>query len=107
MKILTGNPKKIFKIIYKRYKSNNPINSDEISVLFPNETELEEDLTYLHILDLIDHDYYWNYFLTPKGRIYYKDIFIHFFIAITKSFFAPIIVAFITTLITLWLKGSL
>ena len=105
LNILTGNPKKIFKIIYKRYKSNNPINADEISTLFSNQVELEEDLTYLHTLNLIDHDYTWKYFLTPKGRIYYKELFIHLFLAITKSIVFPIIVAFITTLITLWLKG--
>lgn len=57
MQILTGNPKKIFKLIYKRYKSNNLINSDEIRTLFSNDVELEEDLTYLQILELIDHDY--------------------------------------------------
>lgn len=107
MQILTGNPKKIFKLIYKRYKSNNLINSDEIRTLFSNDVELEEDLTYLQILELIDHDYDWNYVLTAKGRIYFKNIFLYFFFAITKSFFCPIIIAFITTLITLWLKGSL
>lgn len=107
MTILTGNPKKVFKIIYKRYKSNFLINSDEIRTFFSNENELEEDLTYLHKLDLIDHDYHWNYVLTSTGRIYFKNIFLEFFFAITKSIFCPIIVAFITTLITLWLKGSL
>ncbi len=105
MNILTGNPKKIFKLIYKRYRSNNLINSDEIRTLFSNDIELEEDLTYLHKLELVDHDYEWNYVLTSKGRIYFKNILWEVFFAVTKSIFCPIIVAFATTLITLWLKG--
>lgn len=107
MKILTGKPKEIFNLIYKRYNSDNLINSDEIRNLFHNINELEEDLSFLHSLDLIDHDYHWNYVLTSKGRTYYKDLFLQYFFATTKSIFCPIIVAFVTTLITLWLKGSL
>lgn len=103
---LVGNPRKIFKIIYKRYNHNNLINSDEIRTIFPNTEELEEDLTYLHALGLIDHDYDWNYNLTAKGRIYFKIETITSFEIVIKSILCPIIVAFITTLITLWLKGS-
>lgn len=107
MVILLGTPKKIFKIIYNRYNSNNPINSDELISLFSNTQELEEDLKYLKSLELIDYDYNWNYLLTARGRIYYKLKLSYYLDIVTKSIFCPIIVAFITTLITLWLKGSL
>lgn len=107
MVILVGTPKKIFKIIYNRYNSNNLINSDELQCLFPNEQELRDDLAYLKNLDLIDYDYNWNYLLTSKGRIYFKLKLQYYFDTAVNSIFCPIIVAFITTLITLWLKGSL
>lgn len=100
MNNLTGNPRKLFKIIYKRYNKNNLINSDELSNLFPNTQELEEDLTYLHTLDLIDHDYDWNYLLTAKGRIYFKTRRIFWFEKIITSIFFPLVVAFVTALIT-------
>ena len=106
MNILTGNPRKIFKLIYKRYNSNNLINSDEIKILYPNIQELESDLCYLYSLGLIETDYQWNYLLTSKGRTYFKNIFLEIFLTLTKSFFCPIIVAFVTTLITIWLKDS-
>lgn len=51
MERLKGNPRKIFKIIYKRYNINNLINSDELSKLFPNNIQLEQDLTYLYELN--------------------------------------------------------
>ena len=107
MVILLGTPKKIFKIIYNRYNSKNPINSDELTSLFSNTQELEDDLNYLKSLELIDYDYNWNYLLTAKGRIYYKLKLSYYLDIATKSIFCPIIVALITTLITLWLKGSL
>lgn len=107
MNNLTGTPRKIFKLIYKRYNSNNLIDSDEIRNIYPNTQELEDDLTYLRNLGLIDHDYHWRYYLTSKGRTYFKQETENSFEVIIKSIICPIIVAFITTLITLWLKGSL
>lgn len=104
---LTGTPRKIFKLIFKRYNSNNLINSDEIRTLYPNEQELEDDLQYLHDLGLIDHDYSWNYLLTSKGRLYFKHETINSVEIVLKSIFCPIVVSFITTTITLLLKGSL
>ena len=103
---LVGNPRKIFKLIYSRYNTNNFINFDEFQSIFTNSQELEADLAYLKSLELIDYDYHWNCLLTAKGRIYFKLEFLYYFEIVTKSIICPIIVAFITTLITLWLKGS-
>lgn len=103
---LTGNPRRILKTISKRYKNNKLINSDEIITLFPNIDELEEDLIYLQSLKLIDRDCEWNYYLTTQGRIYFKTETINSFEIVIKSIICPIVVAFFTTLITLWLKGS-
>ena len=107
MNKLVGTPRKLFKIIFNRYNDNNFINSDELQSLFPNTQELNEDLMYLKSLELIDYDYSWNYLLTSKGRIYFKLELLYYFETITKSILCPIIVALFTTLITLWLKGSL
>lgn len=107
MVILVGSPKKLFKLIYNRYNSKNPINSDELEVLFSNRQDLESDLNYLKSLELINSDYNWNYLLTAKGRIYFKLKLQYYFDTAVKSIFCPIVVAFVTTLITLWLKGSL
>lgn len=107
MVILVGSPKKLFKLIYNRYNSKNLINSDELQAVFPDTQELNEDLTYLKNLELIDCDYNWNYLLTSKGRIYFRLELQYYFDTAVKSIFCPIVVAFVTTLITLWLKGSL
>ena len=105
MEILTGTPRKIFKLIFKRYKHNNLINSDEIINLFPNTRELEEDLNYLHSLGLIDHDSKWNYLLTATGRVYFRAETIKNIEIVMKSTIFPIIVSYITTLITLCLQS--
>lgn len=101
---LVGNPKKVFKKIYKRYNSNNLINSDELLKLFSNETQLEQDLTYLHDLGLIEVDNNYFYHLTSLGRQYFKLKTSDSFETVIKSIFCPIIVSIITTLITMWLS---
>lgn len=103
---LSGTPRKLFKLIYKRYNDNNVISTDELKKLFPNQIELEEDLSYLFNLGLIDHDYNWHFILTAKGRIYFKLKTKNSIEILLKSIFCPIIVSFITALITMWLKGS-
>ena len=100
MKILVGTPKKVFNIIFDRFNSNNPIDSDELKTIFTNEAQLEEDLFYLRNLDLIDTDYQWKYILTTKGRVYKKELFLYWFEKVRTSIIFPLIVAFITALIT-------
>lgn len=100
MIILVGTPKEVFNTIYKRYNSNNLIDSEELESIFPNRVQLEEDLIFLKELDLIYNDYSWKYHLTTKGRIYYKDLFFYWFEKLTTSFIFPLIVAFLTALIT-------
>lgn len=103
---LVGTPKRIFKKIYKRYNSNNPINSDELIKLFSNMSHLEQDLTYLHELGLIEVDSDYRYYLTSLGRQYFKLETSDSFEIVIKSIFCPIIVAFFTTLVTMWLSSS-
>ncbi|EAC8001193.1 hypothetical protein QLI93_001572 [Listeria monocytogenes] len=50
---------------------------------------------------------YWTIFLTDEGVSYFENSKIKTKDFILKSFLAPIIVSAITTLITLWLTGSL
>ncbi len=102
---LVGTPKRIFKKIYKRYNSNNLINSDELLKLFPNAIYLEQDLTYLHELGLIEIDSEYCYHLTSSGRQYFKLETSDSFEIVIKSIFCPIIVAFFTTLVTMWLSS--
>lgn len=102
---LIGNPRKIFKKIYKRYKSNNLINSNELIKYFPNIVQLKQDLDYLRVLDLIDIDTKQNYHLTTKGREYFKAENHDSFETVIKSIFCPIIVSVITTLTTMWLSS--
>jgi len=101
---LSGTPRKLFKLIYDRYNSNNPISSDELRELFSNTEELEQDLQYLYDLGLIDHDYNWHYVLMAKGRIYYVLETKNSVEIILKSILCPIVVSAITTLLTMWLK---
>lgn len=107
MTVLTGTPRKIFKVIFKKYKVNSAISFNTLIKIFPNQIELEDDLKYLETLNLIEHDYHWQYHLTSEGRIYFRAETMHSFETIMKSIICPVIVAFLTTLITLWLKGSL
>lgn len=100
MIILVGTPKKVFKVIYKRYSTNNCIDSDELRSIFTNEIQLDEDLAYLKKLDLIDVDHHWKYQLTTNGRIYYKELCFYWFEKITTSLIFPLIIAFFTALIT-------
>ena len=105
MERLKGNPRKIFKIIYKRYNINNLINSDELSKLFPNNIQLEQDLTYLYELKLIDIDSGYHYHLTAIGRQYFKFEASYLLEIAFKSILCPIIVSIITTVITMWLSN--
>ena len=104
---LIGTPRKVFKVIYKNYNNNCLINHDELKKLFTNINELEEDLTYLINLGLIYSDNYWYYHSTPTGRMYFKNETSNSLEIIIKSIFCPIIVSFLTTLITLLLKELL
>lgn len=100
MKILVGTPKKVFNVIFDRFTANNPIDSDELKTIFKSETQLEEDLLYLENLGLIETDYQWKFILTTEGRIYNKELFWYWFEKVIISIIFPLIVAFITALIT-------
>lgn len=102
---LVGIYRKMFKVIYKACNKNCFIDYDQLKNTFPNSTTLNEDLIYLCHLGLIYDDNYCRYHLTPTGRMYFKNETSNSFEIIIKSIFCPIIVAFFTTLITLWLKS--
>lgn len=101
---LVGNQKKIFKIIYKHCLNNKIINSCYFYNLDYNVDEFDDDIKYLIEQDLIFCDYNWNYKLTAKGRSYFKYRLSFWVETLIRSIFCPILVAFFTTLITLWLK---
>lgn len=103
---LVGNQRKIFIYIYKnrnkgltRFDISRKIKSIPNHEVSMHLRELLKNgyISYIGLNDTID--------LTSKGLSYLnfrKSFWIETFI---KSIFFPIIVAFLTTLITLWLKG--
>ncbi len=103
---LTGSHRKLFKLIYKRFKSSNLISYKELEDIFPDTDILYEDLTYLMVTaKLVISDNNGCYLPSSLGRNYFKLETIKSIEIVLTSIFCPIVVAFLTTLITLWLKG--
>lgn len=85
--ILVGNPRKIFKKIYKGYNSNNLITTDELYSLFTDSTQLQQDLNLLYELKLISSGLDSKYRLTADGRMYFKLEIFNLLRVIFKSIF--------------------
>lgn len=113
MEKLVGNQRKILKIIYNSTKNSKnfqcypKISASSILKHFPNDLVTYDDLEYLRDIGLIEIGSYQKVALTSKGRSYFKSRQLYWIEAIITSIFCPIVVAFFTTLITLWLKDSL
>lgn len=108
MNKLTGHKLKIFKYIFKH--QNQELTRFNISKHFKSisKTEIE-----LHIKSLRDDEFIFysglndNINLSSKGLTYFSERRSYRLELFLKSIFCPIVVAFITTLITLWLKHLL
>lgn len=109
MNKLYGNKRKVLKVIVKNYRKNNPITRFDIPKLCKiskNEINL--------ILDSLYSDKYFSYsgmnysvILTDKGLSYFHSETCDNIEICIKSLVFPVVVSFFTTLITLWLRGSL
>ena len=104
---LVGSQRKIFAYIYKnRNKGLTRFDIPRNIKSIPNHEvsmhlrELLKNgyISYIGLNDTID--------LTSKGLSYFKYRKSFWLETFIKSILCPIIIAFITTLITLWLKGS-
>lgn len=105
---LSGNKRKILRYIYKHQKDNlTRFNIVDKFSHIPN-VEIKKHVEALRKEDFI---YYSglndNLKLTSKGLSYLSLETQDNIETCIKSILFPIVVAFITTLITLWLKGSL
>lgn len=110
MTLLYGKQRKVFKIIYKNYRYNkckyiSKIDICKISKLHIEEVKLIcQELHQNGFLSYVGNDF--KVIPTAKGIDYFSaETAISLEVAL-KSIFCPIIVAFITTLITLWLTSS-
>lgn len=105
---LNGHKRKILKYIYSHQKQKlNRFNIlDKFKFISREEVEL-------HISEL-HREKYISYYglndnikLTSKGLSYFSNETQDSIETCVKSIFCPIIVSFLTTIITLWLKGTL
>ena len=101
---LTGNKRKVLKCIYKNngkytrfnlYNYVKFVSKDEVSLHIES---LRKD-NYICLKGLND-----NLYLTSQGYSYFKNETADNFETCIKSIICPIIVSFLTTLLTLWLK---
>lgn len=110
MNFLYGKQRKIMKIIYKNYKYNKCkyiSKSDicKISKLPISEVKLIcSELHQNGFLSYVGSDY--SVIVTAKGLDYFCSETATSLEIVLKSVVCPIVVAFITTLLTLWLKGQ-
>ena len=112
MEKLVGNQRKILKLIYKKTKHSKNFNDypkidiDVVLDKLSNNIVIYDDLQHLEHLGYIQTSST-CVALTAQGRSYFKLRHFFWIELCIKSVFCPILVAFITTLITLWLKGLL
>lgn len=94
-----------------KYIIQNPnVLFDSLLVHFKlSKNDLIDNLSYLRDLGLIERDTNFRGFVFPTitGKNFFEFKHQYWFELFIKSIFCPVLVAFITTLITLWLKGSL
>lgn len=106
---LYGNERKILSVVFKYYKKNSLISKNELTQKLKLDKKdislLCQSLCKKGYLTSVGTDY--NPKITAKGIDYFSAEITNSFETMLKSIFCPIIVSFITTLITLLLKGSL
>lgn len=101
---------KLQQKLLKYIIENSNVVFDSLLVKFDLSKDfLIENLTYLRDLGLIEKDTNFRGFVnaTILGKNYFEFKHQYWFELFIKSILCPIIVSFITTLVTLWLKGSL
>ena len=105
MDFLYGKQRKVLKVIRKY----NTINRTELCAKTKlNDKEIYDICCSLHHDGYISYvSYSYNLKITPKGYDYFSAETAINIETILKSIIFPIAVSIITTLITLWLKGSL
>lgn len=106
MNTLSNLQRKLLKYIVK----NPNVLFDQIKKHFRiSHDDLLDNLTILRNLGYLEQDCNFRGFVYPttNGKNYFEFETKNSFEIVIKSVVCPIIVSFITTLITLWLKGSL
>ena len=108
MNKLYGNKRKILKLIVKNYKKNNNITKFDIPKLCKiSKNEIDLVLSSLWSDKYFSYGVNYHIRLTEKGLSYFHSETCDNIEICIKSLIFPIAVSFFTTLITLWLKGSL
>ncbi len=109
MENIYGNQLKVLKLIYKKHKKKQYISKKQLAEEL--NLNLEEIIKICNLL--VDLNYIslgkleLDPFITIQGIDYFSMKKSQNYETFMKSIFCPILVALITTLITLWLKGSL
>lgn len=107
---MTNKLTKLQRKLLKYINKNPNILFDSLQKHFNlSKNNLMDNLEILRDLGYLEKDTNFRGFVYPtiNGKNYFEFERLYWYELIVKSVFCPIIVAFVTTLITLWLKGSL
>lgn len=109
--MLDKNSKKILKFLNSIHNDVGSFTSDDtiFEICKLDKMTANLSLTYLQDLKLIETGIEWvkspnvYYRSTLNGTLYFKNKFLEIFLTFFKSFICPLVVSFITALITLFL----